>query len=225
MRISTEQDDNFRKHLYVAAGMPRSGSTWLYNALRLLLRDRSLYSCWFDEFDQERADRASVILVKIHGVNPELASEAKAIFTCHRDLRDIAISVRDMGWIESEEDWLDRIKISVKEHEFWAPLSRFDFSYEDITQKPFQTLYKLSRSINPARNNFRRFWSVWCVQRELNSLPEAESDKILHHPETLLHYKHRRARGVSRWRTQLASNIVVKIETQHKDWLSRMGYL
>ena len=77
--------------IYLVAGMNRSGSTWLYNVLRHLLRRRhpDLYARGIEEY--EPADPASAHLVKVHDrPSPShpailnLSQRAQLVFTSRR---------------------------------------------------------------------------------------------------------------------------------------------
>lgn len=213
--------------LYITAGMSRSGSTWLFNAVRLILKGRysKLYSCWIEEFDETRARGCDAILIKTHKAAPEFVSEADAIFISHRDLRDIAVSLRDMGWLSERQDWASSVDTTVSEHDYWARLCDIDISYEEILGSPLRTLYRLSRIALPNQSMLRRCFCIWNIYRGIDTLPEAPTKNIVHHNETLLHHGHRQSGGNSRWRTELPEDVANQIARRHEVWLAKMNYL
>lgn len=211
--------------LFLSAGIPRSGSTWLFNALRLLLKQRysRVYSCWIDEFDTNTAQKADVALVKIHEANPELAARAEKIFTSHRDLRDIAISMKDVGVITSDEQWITWVDGARTQHEYWAQRACADLSYDDIVERPQDCIYRLSKLLFPNVYFFRQLKN-WQTRRKLESLPFGDK-KAVHHLETLLHHEHTKAGGKTRWRSRLPAKISNEITSKHRDWLIQMNYI
>ena len=80
-----------RELLLLCAGFPRSGSTWLFNVMRVALQQAGMptYAAWIDDYDEQNP--APVHLVKVHDRSP-LIEEAAAIFVSTRDLRDVAAS-------------------------------------------------------------------------------------------------------------------------------------
>ncbi len=102
---NTEANNKPIDHVVVvAAGMPRSGSTWQYNCARLILKHLGLSnvttgfvdtesSFFFNLMDEEQGSR--VFLIKAHRFVVRLAQRADVILTSHRDLRDVFASLRD----------------------------------------------------------------------------------------------------------------------------------
>src|SRR5262245_15346631 len=77
-----------RSALVLSAGMPRSGSTWLFNAARLLLRQTvapdELGSGWVG--DWARLPKRPWLLLKVHEYDAFLARRARAILYSYRDV-------------------------------------------------------------------------------------------------------------------------------------------
>lgn len=213
--------------IFLSAGIPRSGSTWLFNALRLLLKKNypGLYSCWIDEYDDAKGANADAVLIKLHIPHAEFASKARAIFTSNRDLRDIAISMSQAGWIENKQQWLEWVSGAREQHEYWQPISQLDLRYDDIVNKPAKCLRDISAVLFPEKKkgSFQEVRNKFLAMR-LNRLSEASSSSIIQHEITLLHKDHRKAGGKSRWKTDLQSDIADEISKCHADWLERMGY-
>lgn len=123
-----------RPLVVVAAGGSRAGSTWLYNALRILMRirDPNTVAGWHhdlaDSYGRYAAQMPGVtngtdggsvdafralgtsMLIKLHLVqdwhefqgggdmDTRMEGYVDAVFTSHRDVRQVVRSVRDMGW-------------------------------------------------------------------------------------------------------------------------------
>ena len=78
--------------LILCAGIPRSGSTWLYNAARMLAShpargDHPVYGAWIEHYDPSNPARVHV--VKVHEPDEKLAWRASAVLTSRRDLRTL----------------------------------------------------------------------------------------------------------------------------------------
>ena len=86
-----------KSKLIIAAGFYRSGSTWQFNALRVICElhfgKDNVYSCFSDHYSPET--RAEPIhIVKIHKWNEELARQADLVFTTHRNMEDVKGSMK-----------------------------------------------------------------------------------------------------------------------------------
>ena len=87
-----------RSKIVLCTGMPRSGSTWLFNAVRLLLQSEAAEVCsyWKGDFDALKFLRSAgpekILLLKIHRHSPVLEKKAAVIFYSIRDIRDVIAS-------------------------------------------------------------------------------------------------------------------------------------
>ena len=94
-------------NIILSAGMQRSGSTWLYNAARLLLSDdpqisKSLSCCWVEDLDKVPDEK--YILIKIHEFESEIVQKSNFVFYSYRDIRDsLASGVRKFSWVPTVE--------------------------------------------------------------------------------------------------------------------------
>ena len=86
----------------LAAGQNRSGSTWQYNVLRELsfAAYGSVYGAWIEDYDPRRSE--DIHIIKVH--KPPMVKDFSydMSFTCYRDLRDVAASLRRMQWHKLE---------------------------------------------------------------------------------------------------------------------------
>jgi len=91
--------------IILAAGTQRSGSTWAFNVARLILsnQDTSLKATWIDDYVPGGETSA---LLKIHSPDDQWSEKAATVLTCHRDLRDIIVSLHDRGWVNKEDKML-----------------------------------------------------------------------------------------------------------------------
>lgn len=131
--------------LVLSAGMPRSGSTWLYNALRLMLAQRfaspgALACAWVGDIDRLPAE-ALCRLVKLHEWDGALAGQADFVVWSYRDLRDaMASQHRKFGGALSLQfaDYL------VRQDARWSARADHVMRYEDMLAQPRHELQRLA---------------------------------------------------------------------------------
>lgn len=208
--------------LFLCAGTPRSGSTWLYNAMRCILARRfpDLYACWVGDFDRDRAAAAGAVLVKLHANDDDLARKADVILTCHRDLRDVAASSQSMGWASDDSQLLDLIRNWRSFHEYWSSRSQIDLVYSDIMERPEEALRAVAAALDVHFED-REFSGF---AKLLGDTPNNRDDNSIHDQEFLTHRNHRNDGRDGRWRDQLSEALGAAITEEHREWLIRMGY-
>jgi hypothetical protein len=209
--------------IILAAGMTRSGSTWLFNTIRLLLgrTGRPLYSCWVDERDENAERQAYNVLIKIHDPSEELASKAAAIFTSHRDLRDVAISALHAGFATDSSKMIAIAASARAAHDFWAARSTLDIRYSDIVASPTLCVMRVALALlQPIDDR-----SAAQVAEAVDQLAPVVGPNSSHDRTNLLHAKHRIDGRAGRWIGDLDSETARAIELANADWLSRYGFL
>eukprot|EP00931_Biecheleriopsis_adriatica_P006770 TRINITY_DN108129_c0_g1_i1.p1 TRINITY_DN108129_c0_g1~~TRINITY_DN108129_c0_g1_i1.p1 ORF type:complete len:401 (-),score=79.31 TRINITY_DN108129_c0_g1_i1:177-1379(-) len=139
-------------HLVLCAGPERSGSTWLYNAIRLLHLEAKVPcdSYWLARLTeaklQERlaAQPPAVVLVKTHEWFPDYDTfihRAKHVVLTHRDLRGVIASYRRVKWEVAIPD------AYVHEHMEWQRRCTLDLAYEDIMRRGSEVLKRLAEHL------------------------------------------------------------------------------
>ena len=160
------------KRIILAAGMPRSGSTWLYNAVRLLLGDNpDLVAGWVDDLARREA---ALLLVKIHDPS-DLADRADLIFTTYRPLAEVAASLGRMGW-PNDATAMQQVR---DQRAFWGPRSNCDILYSDIINSPGETVSRIASVLGVPNKD---------IVSELLTMKEPEAG---YDPVNLLHRGHR----------------------------------
>jgi|GEM_PF-2676346 hypothetical protein len=210
--------------VYLSAGMSRSGSTWLYNALRLILAEKHprLYARWVENSSgaEAVAAAADAVLIKTHDPTRFWSARATMCFTCHRDLRDIAVSLRDMGWADDRRemlDWVDRIR---RNHDFWAPRAVRDFAYDEILGRPVELLAEMAKLCSVELSTEQ----CAAISAALSRLDGDRNSTAIHDPTTLMHPRHRFDGRANRFLDGLGAEAAAEIALRHGDWLTRMGY-
>lgn len=95
------------KRRIIIAGIYRSGSTWLFNVVRLIFP--RCYSCFESDYDPENDKPVHVI--KAHKFRPDLIDHNTVVLTSWRDLEDIKKSMqrlKDQGRDGNYTEWDDR---------------------------------------------------------------------------------------------------------------------
>ena len=108
----------------VVCGMSRSGSTWLFNAARLLL---NWPGYWCDDWAER--DRC---VVKVHNwlpYGPTLVRRASVILGSKRNLDEITRSMARMGWKRPTVDIL-------AVYQNWVPYVNYEMDYKQLLDNP-----------------------------------------------------------------------------------------
>lgn len=207
--------------LILTSGIVRSGSTWLYNATRFILQttQANVYACWIDDFSLADAANAEIVIVKLHSPDDAVAARAEKIVTSYRDLRDIAVSARSMGWHHSTEKLLEVALAARYCDDYWSARAQLVAPYERIVAEPAALLSQLAATLGSplSQNEIDRIASALSGMRE--------PDATTYDRTTLLHPGHRNDGRPGRWRDELEPDIVAGIEEQSRDWLVARGYL
>lgn len=121
--------------IILIAGMPRSGSTWQFNATRLLLEDAGArhWAGWVDDFPEARSP---LKLVKAH--NPkDFDRGARVVLTTWRPFADCLGSLVRMGWLEPNEERIRRAYHRQREvYHHWAARSDLETQFDLLRSEP-----------------------------------------------------------------------------------------
>jgi hypothetical protein len=168
----------------VAAGATRSGSTALFNMLRLLLEQSGtpLTGGWVDDV-KEPLKRT--LLVKIHEWHPILAKRANVVFTCHRDLRYVVRSLGAMKWLDTSPAM--QIAEIVRHHAEWARTAALDLRYEDMIADFNQAVRRIGAALGFNDGGF----DFDAIAREVEGLPLLARSDQKYDPTSLMHKNHR----------------------------------
>jgi hypothetical protein len=208
-----------RPTIIVSAGMPRSGSTWLFNAARLMLLAAvppgELASGWIG--DWSRLARRRWRLVKVHDYLPWLARRASVILYSYRDLRDaLASAKRKFGIepsIELARQWVDA-------DQRWRQKSGFTLRYENMIADPVSSLGDLARVLKlPAQDN-----AALAARLEETLRQTVRPTEYDHDPETLLHKDHVTDGRHGSWERWLSPGLRQEIEGEFYDWFHANQY-
>ena len=207
------------RQLIITAGMARAGSTLLYNVARLCLEGagKKVLAAWVDDFRPAGVRQADCVLIKVHAKDTTLRRRANCILTCHRDLRDVARSIRDMGWASSYEEAAGRLMLHVRRQAYWADGAALDLKYETMTADLVGAVRSVSNALGLKLDDARLVRVAGAIV-DLKE-PATNLDSV-----TLLHARHRISGRAGTWRGVLPTELVATIEAEHGGWLAAHGY-
>ena len=206
----------------LCAGIPRSGSTWLYNAARLLLAkqfgEANVHGAWIEQYDA--SNPAAWHVVKVHEPDESLAWRANVVLTSRRDLRDIAASAWNRGWISDETSAMTFVDSVIRQHQFWQQRCAFEMVYERMRIDPAGELCRvaaaLSISIDPA--------AAAGIVRAIDALGHDDASERDFDPANLLHKKHIMDGRVGYHSETLPADLLARINDRAATWLAAGGY-
>ncbi|MAY85108.1 MAG: hypothetical protein CML02_00020 [Pseudooceanicola sp.] len=172
----------------LVAGVPRSGSTWAFNAARLLLRDAgvTLHAAWVA--DRVVDDPAPVHLIKAHQP-AEVDFTPDIVLTTRRAPEACLASLIRMGWLAPERAAIRRAWAhhrALQAH--WSAQSACEIGYDQIIGDPTPALARLARVLGLAPDTTRPAR----VAKALADLQAPRPEARGYNRETLLHPGHRR---------------------------------
>jgi hypothetical protein len=204
--------------ILLCAGFPRSGSTWLFNGMRLALEQAGVphYAAWIVDYDA--ADPAPVHVVKVHDVDPLLA-RASGVFVSSRDLRDVIASLRLNDWIADDPAAVvDYRHLRLHHHGQYERRASHRVVYEQVRADKPGHLATLLAVLGVPGDAGR-------LHRAIEALTVAEvSDDGRYDRKNLLLQNHIRNGGAGYYRDVLSPRTIAAIERHFGGWLCDHGY-
>jgi hypothetical protein len=209
---------------YICAGMYRSGSTWLYNAVRLILKNvgvPELRAGWIA--DRNRLLPGKNLVIKVHAFDRGLVSSKTVVLTSHRDLRDVASSICR----KSKRPFaMAGLRETVEHHAKWSRLSAFDLRYEDLLIDKRRELQNVTNALRlPGDATARLPFDLILKQIEDERFCEERATPGGHDTVNLLHKGHITDGRHGSWPNVLSGDAIRAIETEFRPWLTRRKYL
>ncbi len=203
--------------IILAASMPRSGSTWLYNVARVLLTSteqlKANFSCgWIGDIDN--IPTRALMLIKLHDFNQALVNESSFVFYSYRDVRDALASMKRKFGLEPS---LDAASNFILHHNHWINQSHFVMKYEDMAEN------KASIVANLATRFQLNDVDVDAVLAEVEPMKSAPVDK--YDTENLYHAGHITDGRHGSWEGIISPELEKEILDKHRDWFEQYGYI
>jgi hypothetical protein len=127
----------------IVAGMPRSGGTWQFNAVRLILDRKypTFFSGWHEDYNPETKE--PVHLVKAH--HPlQIYFDYSLVLTTKRDLLECIESLNRMGWLK-EDNFIIQVLRQMHAYNYWHDRTALEIDYLMIKNNPEKAILDMSQ--------------------------------------------------------------------------------
>jgi hypothetical protein len=202
--------------LIYSAGMPRSGSTLLFNILKILIEEKyqgeKIVTGWTeDAFNFPKAD---VYLVKTHHLHRFDTMRAyKTIYT-FRDIRDVLVSrLRKFN----AKPTIEIVRYYIEQDIFARKHANLCLKYEDI-------MANQGNAIEQIKSVFRISIPTIDIIKQLPSINESEGLDNKHDSNSLLYKNHITGTKKGEWHTILNEKLLDQIHHEFKWWLKENNY-
>ncbi|MCB0339291.1 MAG: sulfotransferase domain-containing protein [Bdellovibrionales bacterium] len=206
--------------VYLAGGMNRSGSTWLYNAARLLLLSdpeiaRDLGVCWVGQLGTTQIRKN--MLVKQHACVDTMVNRAKVILYSYRDIRDVLASLVRKSRGEAS---VERAGGLIHQYYKWRKVAHFVMQYEHMLIEPSAVLTELAAVLRIDNYDHEKILN----QLTTLSYEDPGSKNKIYHNENLLHKTHFTDGRHGSWHQTLTPELISAVEASYGDWLRDHNY-
>lgn len=202
----------------LVSGMRHSGSTALFNVLRLGLESQGIpfESGYTEKFDVDSVHQKSkgIFLLKTHEYRDDVAELADFIFTTKRDLRDtVASAVRRQFPLCDRLSPVEYGKYNRQLWEIWSVKGNYEFQYERYIQGPIEVLSDVLNRVGLEGCDANS------IYREINNLPTDKYDVTLLSPTHITDPERKLT-----YRDTLTPEQVALINRNNSRWLGVHGY-
>lgn len=202
--------------LVVSAGMPRSGSTLLFNVVRQCLEYKygdSVVSGWIN--DIHNISKGSIYLLKVHDIDRMLYYRSIFYFYSFRDVRDALVSAnRKFG----QEPTIEMCRYYVKGYKRAKRYANSMFKYEEFT-------VDIDRAVTQIKNILEVDVSNVDI---ITGLPDVGSNdrsgEVVYDRKTLMHGSHGTSTKTGDWRTSLSEPLLAEISNEFEWWFKENNY-
>jgi hypothetical protein len=210
--------------IYLCAGMYRSGSTWLYNAVRGILKHAGapdLAAGWIT--DKEELLKHRNVIIKLHSFDAGLAARADVVLVSHRDLRDVAASL--------QRKFQNGFSIKMMHETFddyarWSQLAAYDLRYERLLTDKVSELKKIAAALKLPAPALRELpYETICREVDAEKFTAQRSTAEGHDAINLLHDGHVTNGRHGSWKNFVPDELITAIENEFRAWMSAEGYL
>lgn len=206
------------KKLIITAGMPRSGSTWLYNATRLLVESSGPFDIgagWISDFDTFK--HHDIVILKMHYFEPTFVKSASLILYSFRDIRDALASLKRKFNMEPSLKAAQHFIVNDKR---WRSKASFIMRYEDMMESPDKILSQLARVLGVQRYNAGKIIDSIGTMNYTSGQHRNDTYNL----ENLLHRDHITDGRHGSWEGHVSQEIITQIEHECSEWLEQNGY-
>lgn len=201
--------------LILSDGMPRSGSTYLYNIVRACCEEKygTDFACgWIGDF--HKWDKHQAYLVKAHGTSPFLRKRCQVIFYSYRDVRDTMVSAHRKFQTPMSLAYCRTVIADDLRSKQDADCI---VKYEEMIARPEQTVQQVAQTLG-----------VDVTPEEiLKNVPGAfdeGAENERYNEVTLLHGKHGTGTESGSWRNVMDPELQQQINREFAGWFQRHEY-
>lgn len=202
----------------LVAGMRHSGSTALFNILRLGMETLgvSFESGYTEKYDLERVKQSDsgIFLLKTHEYRDDVAQVADFTFTSKRDLRDtVASAVRRHFPLCERLNPIEYSKYNRQLWEVWSTRSDYEFHYEEHMRSPVESIINVLASVG------LQDVEAHDIARKINALPTDQYSVTLLSPTHITDPERKLT-----YEDTLTQEQVGVINRNNNRWLEVQGY-
>ncbi len=200
--------------LLLSAGMPRSGSTLLFNIVREVAIGSwpGLSSGWYGDLGE--MPKGEAYLVKVHALTRLLRWRMSYGFYSFRDIRTAALS----AWRRFELPiTTEEMRVWVEEYKKAKHLCDSVFRYEDLVASPARCAEQIASAMNLHIDGQE-------IAQKVIALGKSETEGDEYTKETLFYPGHGTGTGENEWRTHLPSSLQREINREFRWWFEECGY-
>lgn len=204
----------------VAAGIPRSGSTRLYNIIRLgmlqFFDKDQINAGWINNYSHQEGKHN---IVKVHDYDPKWLEYGKHIFTTKRDVRYIASSAyehKPYDRFTNPNQLVGSMHNVLKTYDLWKEVSHYEVVYEDFPSKKEIIVKDIFDIIGLPVD-------VTKLLDELSQIGNSKN-RFNEDGESLMHIQHFSPNTHKHYRDRLPPDFAFAIENTFASWLLENGY-
>lgn len=220
----------------VICGMPRSGSTLLFNLIKQITLIYSQKVNTYFNYDSEYRNlltaETSIYVKKNHRFSPLLSKRIEKKLTIgfftHRDLRDVVVSLIQKGRITDFYEWLNRRKLRkiVNDSMLYAHTKNIILiSYDDLLNNKRKIISKISAELNIQLSdeeieNLIKSSDIEKIKKQIADRRTLDVIDI----STQLHSNHIKDGIVGKWKEKLNEDQIKIINEKSQDFMQFFGY-
>jgi len=202
----------------IVAGMRHSGSTALFNVLRLTLESLGIeFESGYSEKTWLRSSKRNkqLRLIKTHEMRDDLITGQAIIISTTRDLRDTVASAARRGWGRYNQlGAVEYAKFNRSLHEIWHQQAHYTFDYEKFVTDPAESVSQVLGFLDIHSVNITKLID------EINIIPTDNWDKTLLTPTHITDPEHSLS-----YVDTLSKDDAETITRQNYKWLLANGYV
>ena len=207
------------RFVIVVAGMRHSGSTALFNILRLLTQKAGfdLFSCYSEslKFSELEKIDSEVVLIKTHEIRDDIRMFANIVITSIRDLRDTVASGkrRQFSMLERAGGAVEYARYNREIYDDWEGISNYQFDYNRFIDSPVEVVAEIQLLLGLST------MSAVEIYNEVASLPTDQYSLTLLSPLHITDPKRKET-----FETTLTREEIQLVEENNADWFAKHGF-